>query len=73
MTLSQSLFEKAQTLIPGGVSSPVRAFKGVGGVPVFFKNGHGAYLQDVDNKEYIDYVGSWGPLILGHCYPAVKR
>lgn len=71
MTISQQLFEQAQTLIPGGVNSPVRAFKGVGGDPVFFKQGKGAYLIDVDNKSYIDYVGSWGPLILGHCHPAV--
>ncbi|MDP3269083.1 MAG: glutamate-1-semialdehyde 2,1-aminomutase [Legionella sp.] len=58
-------------MIPGGVNSPVRAFKGVGGDPVFFKQGAGAYLIDVDDKKYIDYVGSWGPLILGHCHPAV--
>ncbi|MDI1352162.1 MAG: glutamate-1-semialdehyde 2,1-aminomutase, partial [bacterium] len=54
-----------------GVNSPVRAFKGVGGDPIFFKQGKGAYLKDVDNNDYIDYVGSWGPLILGHCHPAV--
>lgn len=71
MTRSSDLFHKAQTLIPGGVNSPVRAFKGVGGDPIFFKQGKGAYLIDEDNKEYIDYVGSWGPLILGHCHPAV--
>lgn len=71
MTRSADLFHQAQTLIPGGVNSPVRAFKGVGGDPIFFKQGKGAYLIDVDNKEYIDYVGSWGPLILGHCYPSV--
>ncbi|WED44368.1 glutamate-1-semialdehyde 2,1-aminomutase [Legionella cardiaca] len=67
MTNSQQLFAQAQTVIPGGVNSPVRAFKGVGGNPIFFKQGKGAYLIDVDNKKYIDYVGSWGPLILGHC------
>lgn len=71
MTRSSDLFHQAQTLIPGGVNSPVRAFKGVGGDPIFFKQGKGAYLIDEDNNEYIDYVGSWGPLILGHCHPAV--
>lgn len=71
MNKSQQLFQQAQTVIPGGVNSPVRAFKGVGGDPVFFKKGRGAYLIDVDDKQYIDYVGSWGPLILGHCHPAV--
>lgn len=71
MTRSSTLFHHAQTLIPGGVNSPVRAFKGVGGEPIFFKSGAGAYLTDVDNNRYIDYVGSWGPLILGHCHPAV--
>lgn len=67
MTHSQTLFTQAQSIIPGGVNSPVRAFKGVGGEPLFFKQGKGAYLIDVDDKQYIDYVGSWGPLILGHC------
>ncbi|MCW8407410.1 glutamate-1-semialdehyde 2,1-aminomutase [Legionella sp. PATHC035] len=71
MTRSTDLFHQAQAVIPGGVNSPVRAFKGVGGDPIFFKQGKGAYLIDVDNNEYIDYVGSWGPLILGHCHPAV--
>lgn len=71
MTLSSDLFTQAQNLIPGGVNSPVRAFKSVGGEPIFFKQGKGAYLIDVDNNEYIDYVGSWGPLILGHCHPSV--
>ncbi len=71
MTRSSILFQQAQNLIPGGVNSPVRAFKGVGGDPIFFKKGHGAYLIDVDDKSYIDYVGSWGPLILGHCHPKV--
>lgn len=64
---SQALFERAQALIPGGVNSPVRAFKGVGGTPVFFRRGEGAFLYDEDGNQYIDYVGSWGPLILGHC------
>jgi glutamate-1-semialdehyde 2,1-aminomutase len=67
MTKSQQLFAQAETLIPGGVNSPVRAFKGVGGKPIFFKQGKGAYLIDVDERPYVDYVGSWGPLILGHC------
>lgn len=71
MTRSTELFKQAQNVIPGGVNSPVRAFKGVGGDPIFFKAGKGAYLTDVDGKQYIDYVGSWGPLILGHCHPTV--
>lgn len=71
MTRSSDLFHQAQRFIPGGVNSPVRAFKGVGGDPLFFKQGRGAYLIDVDDNQYIDYVGSWGPLILGHCHPAV--
>lgn len=71
MSGSEALFQAAQTHIPGGVNSPVRAFKGVGGTPVFFKRGQGAYLFDEDDKRYIDYVGSWGPMILGHCYPPV--
>lgn len=71
MTNSQQLFVQAQAVIPGGVNSPVRAFKGVGGEPIFFKQGKGAYLTDVDNQNYIDYVGSWGPLILGHCHKSV--
>lgn len=72
MNNSQQLFNEAQMVIPGGVNSPVRAFKGVGGTPIFFKQGKGAYLTDVDDKQYIDYVGSWGPLILGHCHPKVQ-
>jgi len=71
MYSSDALFEKAKQVIPGGVNSPVRAFKGVGGNPIFFKRGEGAYLYDVDGHKYIDYVGSWGPLILGHCHPSV--
>ncbi len=71
MSFSHDLFSAAQKIIPGGVNSPVRAFKSVGGDPVFFKKGQGAYLFDVDGQEYIDYVGSWGPLILGHCHPKV--
>lgn len=71
MSRSSDLFHQAQAIIPGGVNSPVRAFKGVGGDPLFFKQGKGAYLIDEDNHQYIDYVGSWGPLILGHCHPKV--
>lgn len=68
---SKILMQRAQAVIPGGVNSPVRAFKAVGGQPVFFKRGSGAYLFDEDDQQYIDYVGSWGPLILGHAHPAV--
>jgi glutamate-1-semialdehyde 2,1-aminomutase len=71
MTESSELFKKAEQLIPGGVNSPVRAFKGVGGDPLFIKSAHGAYLVDADNNEYIDYVGSWGPMIAGHAHPKV--
>ena len=71
MSRSHDLFIAAQKHIPGGVNSPVRAFKGVGGDPVFFKSAKGAYLVDEDNKQYIDYVGSWGPAILGHAHPDV--
>lgn len=71
MLQSQQLFSQAQAMIPGGVNSPVRAFKGVGGNPIFVKQGKGAYLTDVDNNQYIDYIGSWGALILGHCHPNV--
>ena len=63
---SEQLFEIAQTLMPGGVNSPVRAFRGVGGTPRFIRSAHGATITDVDGKTYIDYVGSWGPMILGH-------
>lgn len=68
---SESLFAHAQTLIPGGVNSPVRAFKGVGGTPRFIKKGQGAYIWDEDDHRYIDYVLSWGPLAVGHAHPAV--
>ncbi|MEJ2373654.1 MAG: glutamate-1-semialdehyde 2,1-aminomutase, partial [Sulfurimonas sp.] len=63
---SQKAFEEAQTLIPGCVNSPVRAFKSVGGTPIFITEGEGAYLKDVDGNKYVDYVQSWGPLIFGH-------
>jgi len=70
---SQALFERAQKSIPGGVNSPVRAFKSVGGTPVFMKSAKGAYLYDADGNKYIDYIASWGPMILGHAYePVVK-
>jgi glutamate-1-semialdehyde 2,1-aminomutase len=71
--LSEKLFAKANTLFPGGVNSPVRAFKGVGGTPRFIARGRGSRMWDVDSNQYIDYVGSWGPLILGHCHPDVMR
>ncbi len=71
MSRSHTLFEHAKRFIPGGVNSPVRAFNGVGGDPVFFRSAKGAYLVDEDNREYIDYVGSWGPMILGHGHPDV--
>jgi glutamate-1-semialdehyde 2,1-aminomutase len=68
---SRKLFELSQQVIPGGVNSPVRAFRAVGGTPIFFREGRGARLTDEDGREYIDYVGSWGPLILGHAHPDV--
>jgi len=71
MTRSHDLFQAASKHIPGGVNSPVRAFKGVGGDPVFFTRGEGACLYDADDKRYIDYVGSWGPMIAGHAHPEV--
>jgi glutamate-1-semialdehyde 2,1-aminomutase len=69
--LSKALFERAKKHIPGGVNSPVRAFRGVGGEPVFFARAQGAYLYDVDGNEYVDYVGSWGPMLLGHAHADV--
>ena len=66
MTTSHKLFIKAQQYMPGGVNSPVRAFKSVGGEPFFVKYAEGAYLIDADDNRYIDYIGSWGPMILGH-------
>lgn len=70
---SESLFSRAQQSIPGGVNSPVRAFKSVGGTPLFIKKAKGAYLFDADDNQYIDYIASWGPLILGHAYePVIK-
>jgi glutamate-1-semialdehyde 2,1-aminomutase len=73
MTRSADLYQSACRHIPGGVNSPVRAFKGVGGDPVFFTRGEGPWLFDADDKRYIDYVGSWGPMIAGHAHPEVIR
>ena len=68
---SHDLFTRALDLMPGGVNSPVRAFKSVGGEPFFAKRAEGAYLIDVDGNRYVDYIGSWGPMIAGHAHPAV--
>ena len=70
-TMSADLFEKAQKSIPGGVNSPVRAFRSVGGTPRFIQSSQGAWITDADGQRYVDYIGSWGPMILGHGYPAV--
>jgi len=72
MTHSETLFEQAQKYIPGGVNSPVRAFRGVGGTPIFFNHAQGAYLYDEDGQRYIDYIGSWGPMIIGHSDQRIK-
>lgn len=71
MSRSDDLFKEARKYLPGGVNSPVRAFQRVGGQPIFFKKGEGPYLIDEDDKRYIDYVGSWGPMIVGHAHPTV--
>ncbi|MGH8163676.1 MAG: aminotransferase class III-fold pyridoxal phosphate-dependent enzyme, partial [Rhodanobacteraceae bacterium] len=73
MTTNHELFERALKLMPGGVDSPVRAFKSVGGEPFFTAHADGAYLWDVEGKRYIDYVGSWGPMIAGHSHPRVRE
>ncbi|ABZ75595.1 glutamate-1-semialdehyde-2,1-aminomutase [Shewanella halifaxensis HAW-EB4] len=73
MTRSDELFEQAKKTIPGGVNSPVRAFSGVGGSPRFIEKADGAYIFDADGKKYIDYVGSWGPMILGHNHPKIRE
>lgn len=73
MSKSENLYNAARELIPGGVNSPVRAFTGVGGTPLFIERADGAYLYDVDGKAYIDYVGSWGPMVLGHNHPAIRN
>jgi len=70
---NEILFERSQQVIPGGVNSPVRAFRSVGGTPVFFARGNGPYAWDADDRRYIDYVGSWGPLVLGHAHPEVVK
>ena len=70
---SRALYAEAQKLLPGGVNSPVRAFRAVGGEPVFIDHAHGPYLYDVDGNRYLDYVQSWGPVILGHAHPAVVQ
>ncbi|MGJ7055186.1 glutamate-1-semialdehyde 2,1-aminomutase [Morganella morganii] len=72
MSRSENLYTEAQHFIPGGVNSPVRAFNGVGGTPLFIERANGAYIYDVDGKAYIDYVGSWGPMVLGHNHPAIR-
>src|ERR671912_2604114 len=71
MSRNSELFSRASLSIPGGVNSPVRAFKSVGGTPVFIKSAKGAYLFDEDGNRYIDYINSWGPMILGHAYEPV--
>ena len=71
MSTNEQLFERAQKVIPGGVNSPVRAFRAVGGTPRFIARGEGAYIVDAEGKRYVDYIGSWGPMILGHGHPAV--
>lgn len=73
LSASKALFEKAQKFIPGGVNSPVRAFKAVGGNPVFMQNAQGAWLFDVDGNKYVDLINSWGPMILGHAHPVVEE
>ncbi len=73
MNRNEQLFEASQQVIPGGVNSPVRAFKSVGGTPVFFARAQGAYVWDADGKRYTDYVGSWGPAILGHAHPGTVK
>jgi glutamate-1-semialdehyde 2,1-aminomutase len=73
MTRSEKLFEKANKILPGGVNSPVRAFQRVGGKPIFFKHSEGPYLWDEDDSRYIDYIGSWGPMIVGHNHPQVME
>ena len=72
-TNSKSLFEKAKNFIPGGVNSPVRAFRAVGGNPLFIKRASGAYLFDEDDNQYIDLINSWGPMILGHAHPLIEE
>ncbi len=70
---SEDLFEQARLLMPGGVNSPVRAFGSVGGTPRFISRAEGCYLFDIDGRTYIDYIGSWGPMIVGHAHPTVRE
>src|SRR5579872_4550610 len=70
---SQEAFQRACRVIPGGVNSPARAFGAVGGQPLFIARGEGAYLVDIDGNRYLDYIGSWGPMILGHAHPRVTE
>ncbi|MGP7974398.1 glutamate-1-semialdehyde 2,1-aminomutase [Proteus mirabilis] len=73
MSKSETLYNLAQQVIPGGVNSPVRAFNGVGGTPLFIERANGAYIYDADGRAYLDYVGSWGPMVLGHNHPAIRH
>ena len=73
MTRSEELFDQAKTVIPGGVNSPVRAFKAVGGTPIFIERAEGPYIFDADDKRYVDYVLSWGPMLLGHAHPSITE
>src|SRR5580692_7042932 len=72
-SVSAAAFDRARKVIPGGVNSPARAFGAVGGSPLFMARGEGPYLFDVDGNRYLDFIGSWGPLILGHCHPQVME
>src|SRR5215470_5290086 len=72
-SISKTLFERARAVIPGGVNSPVRAFRAVGGEPIFIARAHGSKVYGADDRAYIDYVGSWGPAILGHAHPDVVK
>ena len=73
MNRSEELFARAQQVIPGGVNSPVRAFRSVGTTPIFIERAEGKYIFDEDGKRYTDYIGSWGPMILGHAYPPIVK
>ena len=73
MSKSEQLYQRASQSIAGGVNSPVRAFRAVGGTPIFFSKAKGPYLYDADGKRYIDYIGSWGPMIAGHANPTILK
>ena len=73
MSTNEELFARAQRVIPGGVNSPVRAFRAVGGTPRFIRRAQGPHIWDAEGRRYIDYIGSWGPMILGHAHPDVQR